>query len=219
MVSILMLTCGRLPELKLCIDSLMPTINSHLVTELIILDNNSGIEVIEFLTELKHDKIDIHFSPENKGVAGGRNYLSKLAKGDYMMFLDSDVIIENQHWLETLLSYLTDQIGIVGQHGCHIRRDWLKLICTEKEGFVHGVTGYCQLFRKEILNFCEVDTNFNTYGSEDTDFSLQIIQSGLKAYIVPCGIKHKWGCTNKTPEQVKKNFEYMANKWKGKVKL
>lgn len=45
-------------------------------------------------------------NPQNSGCGGGRNILTKEATEDWLFFVDNDITIPNQHWLENLKKHI-----------------------------------------------------------------------------------------------------------------
>ena len=57
--------------------------------EVIVIDQNSTDGSIEMI-EQNYPNVNLTKLSENLGVAGGRNYGAKMAKGDYLIFIDDD---------------------------------------------------------------------------------------------------------------------------------
>lgn len=87
------------------------------VIEIIIVDNLSGDNSVEFLTDAFKNEpcVNVIASDENLGFAGGNNIGLKVATGEVVLFLNPDTIVEPgalQALMDTLLS--DDDIGAVG---------------------------------------------------------------------------------------------------------
>jgi glycosyltransferase involved in cell wall biosynthesis len=88
-----------LDVLKLCLASLWA--NTNMPFELMVFDNGSCQEVIDYLLELRRTG-GIHFlvlSSENIGKIGAQNFLFAASRGDYTAYTDSDVYFYNG-WFE-----------------------------------------------------------------------------------------------------------------------
>ncbi len=73
--------------------------------ELIIIDDASSDDTESVVKSIRDDRIIYHKLPENKGAAGARNEGTKLAKGEFIAFHDSDDIWLPEK-LEKQLSYI-----------------------------------------------------------------------------------------------------------------
>ena len=97
MVSILIITYGREEELIETLNNIN-NYNEEII-ELLILDNNDTNKLENYIREIfkENKKIILRYFNEgiNYGVALGRNYLIKKAKGDILITLDDDIEIEN----------------------------------------------------------------------------------------------------------------------------
>lgn len=58
--------------------------------EIIVLNTGNGDHTSEVVKDIKDDRIQLHESTENRGIAAARNQLLRLAKGDYIAWLDAD---------------------------------------------------------------------------------------------------------------------------------
>jgi glycosyltransferase involved in cell wall biosynthesis len=88
--------------IKKCIQSVLDQSYSNF--ELLIIDDGTTDSSIEIAKEFNDNRISI-ISKKNEGVSVARNHGLKLAKGQYIYFLDSDDWIEPQ-----LLEYCVDAI-------------------------------------------------------------------------------------------------------------
>ncbi len=77
--------------------------------EIIVLDNASTDDSVQMLKKLakKHASLKIIESKENTGFSKGNNIASKQAKGSYLLFLNSDIIVQ-ENGIDNLLRYLKD---------------------------------------------------------------------------------------------------------------
>jgi len=121
---------NRCGELLKCIKSILKS--SYSSYEIIIVDNNSSdntVHEINLLNKKLDKKIKLIRSDVNLGAGGGRNLGAKFAKSKYLLFIDSDNIVDRR-MLEFLVYFYdkTDDCGMVGPlmlHGSSGRHIWL----------------------------------------------------------------------------------------------
>ena len=102
---------------KKYLNDCLSSIKTHcqgLMHEIIIWDNASSDNSIEFLEKNFKDDILLYKSNENLGFAGGNNAAAKYAKGKYLFLLNNDTILLNP--LLPLINILEKdkEIGVLG---------------------------------------------------------------------------------------------------------
>lgn len=109
-VSVVIVTCNSLPALTGCLNTLARAI-SNLPSELIVVDNASQDQsVIE--TARRFPKARIISNPVNIGFARACNRGGEAAEGEYLLFLNPDVEVD-----EGAITLLLDEIGTHPQAG------------------------------------------------------------------------------------------------------
>ena len=246
--SIVMLTYNNFDKFQRCIYSISPYFFDPDMKEIIILDNGSDGNLVHILTNLEKgiDKIKVIYSSKNLGVAGGRKILFDKAQGEYIISLDSDVVIQDHKYLLSALvnnlrplpweSPLSSTGGeekeeennfylIGGGGGIHshypsvFTHDVIHIPAREKKNefiSVGEVAGWCQCFRKSLLEKVKMDEIFSPFWGEDTDFCIQINNLGGKMAIFGKGvIQHSFStCRDfSKKEQQDKQWEKVLNKW------
>ena len=149
--------------------------------ELILVDNGESIP-----RDLKkHPWLRIVTPGENLGFGGGNNFGAQQAKGDILLFLNSDVEIHKADWINILLSKY-DENTIVGT----------ELIKDNNYTRVHGkvhwyVNGWCMMMSKKFFESVGgFDLNFGLGWFEDVWICQQALQKGMKLDAIDCGIQH-----------------------------
>jgi len=108
--SVIVPTYNRAFILERCINSILA--QEYVSFEIIVVDDGSTDNTKDVVCQYMDSRIN-YFFQENSGVSVARNQGSKLAKGDYLVFLDSDDYV-NDIWLKdffTLLQHnLTDVV-------------------------------------------------------------------------------------------------------------
>ena len=88
--SIIIPTLNRKSFLKKAVDSVLAQTYTNF--ELIIIDDGSTDETDKLISSYNDTRI-AYMHQENKGVSNARNKGLKLAKGDFIAFLDSDDLV------------------------------------------------------------------------------------------------------------------------------
>lgn len=101
-ISIVVISWNGLDFLKQTVPSLIKAQNES--TELIYVLNGSSDGSREFLKQYE-DKITILENKENLGTSNARNFGAREAKGDYILFLDDDMLVENTDYIKDLQHY------------------------------------------------------------------------------------------------------------------
>ena len=228
-ISIVMLTYNRLEITQKCLNSYLQCLDNEYIDELIIFDNNSNNDLIDFLYEYqgKNNKIKLILSDENLGVCGGRKVLFNEALGDIIVSLDSDAYLIDNIFFDKIIELLYDErFGIVGISGAYIKSwEFGKQEDIndddENEYIVHHIAGCCQAFRKDLFHFgFNLDPYYGKFWCEDTDLSMQSLELKKINYRISQKnyLEHHWGGSGKDYKDLFiKNWDYFSNKWKYRV--
>lgn len=104
-LSIVICTYNRKHFLELCLNSI--TDQTEKLTkekiEVIVIDNNSKDDTKKFINQYQSITPIVYFLEKKQGISYARNTGVKLAKGEYIAFVDDDATI-NEKWLNTLLN-------------------------------------------------------------------------------------------------------------------
>ena len=158
-VSIILITWaetkGRMTLLKKTLNSLRASTN--IPYELIVVDNGPK----EQTTFLKTQKIDKHIiNKVNQGIGKARNQGMEVAEGEYIVFVDNDILFLKSGWLE-------DSIKIIEENPTEkiIVAAWLSLDSIKRRKYRRlcvGKLNECSIFqragpacwvaKKEIIN-------------------------------------------------------------------
>nr|WP_302598824.1 glycosyltransferase [uncultured Cellulosilyticum sp.] len=209
LVSIVILSFEKKEMTVRCIEAIKNTVK--VPHEIILFDNASLPETVSYLKENLKDVpgLTMYFSDKNLGCPGGRRKAIKMAKGDYIINLDNDIIV-TENWLEELIVRAESQEK-VGAVCCKtifpnedvqfnggyytIQDDFIKFylidtglkeqeICTAKWLECDWVPGGATLFKKEIVDRVDYSEGYvNAY--EDNDVALQIDRMGYKLLNCP----------------------------------
>ncbi len=120
-LSVIILSYNTKDITKQCLDALIKSLNvSKLESEIIVLDNASEDSSVEMLKKYESTKtypkpkLVFIYNKKNVGYPKGNNQGIKIAKGKYILLLNSDALIQNIDW-QTLLKYLDNnpQVGVL----------------------------------------------------------------------------------------------------------
>lgn len=195
-----------------CLDSIFSFCPNNKF-EIILVDNNSNDGSIEFLSKKYLGKINLIASKKNLGFSGGNNLGAKSAKGDFLFFLNSDTIVDNDILapIENIFKN-NEKIGIVSPTLINSDRSIQKKACgktpnlkwlilknlkiikeTEDHNSPEWVSGAALVIRKNIFELISGwDENFFMY-LEDTDLCKKTTTAGYKIKIIDTQLIHLGG--------------------------
>jgi GT2 family glycosyltransferase len=221
----MMLTHNRLPQLTKLIGGLESRIARGDI-EFLIFDNGSEIQTVNFVTDLMFTlrgaaKVRVLSNVENIGVAAGRDGLLKQATGEYLIFLDSDVEIIAEDWIERAMEMLEpENVGMVGPAGSFVQ--WTPdgaAFVPAIPGECDVVAGWCQVFKREVLEAgVRLDLGYGMFYEEDSDFCLQIRAAGWDVFTYNnSGLRHMPGQSGAARVANRsQTLSRMRTKWQGK---
>lgn len=190
-----------------CIKALLNQAYRHEDYEVIVVDDGSIDKTVDIIKT--HPVRYIY--QKNHGPATARNNGVKEAKGDIILFTDSDCIA-TPNWIEEMVrsfksldiaavkgAYLTNQkevIARLAQVEFEERFEMLK-----KAESIDMVDTYSAGFRRDIfLQMGGFDTSFPVANNEDTDLSYRMSKEGFKMVFNPDAIVYHL----KHPDSIKK---------------
>jgi len=209
-VSIIIVNFNGKELMKSCLKSLLTT--NYPNFEIIIVDNAStdgSVESIKKLFSPGH-YIEIVENRENLGHAEGCNIGARVAKGRYLVFLDSDTEFRAEDWLRELIRVIeSDESISLAQAKMVLAKDKnsLDYVCTTidalgtwaatyglkedelEENFeILAASSGCCIVRRKVFN--EVggfDPDYFIY-DDDIDLSLRSRLLGYKILLVPSAV-------------------------------
>jgi len=202
LVSIIIVTFNKLNYTKNCLQSIYE--NTTAPFEIIIVDNGSTDDTINYIKSLRKDNIKLIENSENLGFSEGCNIGATAASGEYILFLNNDTIV-CKNWLGLMLEkFLTDSnIGLIGPMtnvACnaqkldpeysdnfdHFSETATKLIINHAGQIIPSrrIIGFCMLMKKSVWDKCgPFDNRFGVGHFEDDDLSLRVERKGFKSII------------------------------------
>jgi len=230
-VSIIVVTFNALDFIKQCFASIKKYTDDY---ELIVVDNGSQANTVKWLK--KQTGLITIFNSENRGFAAGNNQGIKIAKGKYVLLLNSDTVV-TKGWLPRLIRSIeeNDKIGIVGPYSNYAVGDQnnpvfyssLEEIHAFAEGFnrkekeTYHISGFCMLLKRKTLNKVGLfDENFKIANFEDVDYCIRVVRAGFKLKVANCFIHHfgsRSFIANSDRIDLRqvyyKNFKLLTKKW------
>ena len=195
--SIVILTYNNSHLTKNCINSIRKY-TSNDSYELIIVDNNSTDDTVEYLKS--QDDLICIFNEENKGFAGGCNQGIDASSGENILLLNNDIIV-TPNWIDNMVTalYSDSSIGAVGpvtnycsnfqQINLPVTPDmntdeFFSFFNTSNPSKWEErlrLIGFCMLIKKEVVDkIGHLDELFAMGNYEDDDYSLRIRKIGYR---------------------------------------
>jgi len=186
---------------SVCLDSVVKYSKDY---ELIVVDDASPIPVADRRADvfIGHKK--------NKGLSPSWNDGIKIARGDYLVLVNSDIeVCEN--WLKKMKDAFTDDVGVVAPAVEHLPNN-------PQQPPHQWFPGSCFMLKRETIEKVGLfDERFIPFYFEDTDFWVRILKAKLKMVrVFDVFIKHKESFTIKdlsSNEQYQKNYRKFLEKW------
>jgi len=240
--SVIVLTHNALEYTQQCAASLFEHTDPR--HEIIFVDNASGDGTVEWLQELtvREERCRAIYNQENLGYAAGNNIGLARAGGDYMVLLNSDVVV-TEGWLDKLIACAEahPQAGVIGpvtnsitgvQKLPKVGYDQKTLKDLDLFARMHGdtvagqdepalwVVGFCLLIKREVMTrIGGLDERYGLGNFEDTDYCLRNFLAGYQTLIATDCFVHHFGSRSFAAAKVdyrkslETNWEIFKEKW------
>lgn len=229
-VSIIIVTCGKLDYLSRCLDSIRK--QSYKNLEANIINNTYNQELEEMIADV-YPEVSLYSNFQSPYYCPALNFGISKSRGEFVLCLNDDVILDEGFIRNALRGFcVNEKIGIVS--GKLLRSDrktidsaGLFLSCWrtakergygfedrgqfEKEGYFFGVNGAAAFYRKKMLEEIKIgseyfDSDFHIF-YEDLDIAWRAQNSGWRGYYIPSAIAyHIRGGTVRTQEGLDKPY-------------
>ncbi len=168
--------------------------------EIIVVDNGSTDDSIQWLGQQK--EIQLIENEKNRGASAARNQGTRIAKGDYILYMDSDAELRTPGALQRLTNYMETHPDTAGVSGIYysdeeLRELWCWSPCMDWEGN-HDlpasltpktdppVLSTCfVLFRTAALEKTGGFDEFYFYLYEDADLCERLRKEGYRLHVDP----------------------------------
>lgn len=112
LVSIIILNLNGLEVLRKCINSIFNNVKESF--ELIIVDHNSDDGSVDYLKSLNKENLRVIFRDKNYSFSDSNNYAAKNAKGDVFVFMNNDMILQDDVISKIANAIRYSDFGLVG---------------------------------------------------------------------------------------------------------
>ncbi|WP_310378301.1 glycosyltransferase [Flavobacterium sp.] len=171
-----------------CVDSALN--QTYPNTEVIVIDDGSNAETKAVLKKLE-PKITKLLTQENQGQSIARNNGIRIAKGDYILNLDSDDFFESTFCEKAIKKFQEDNaIKIVTCQANRFNKTGTIDIFVPKGGdlnnflFANSALGSCMFKRDDWDNSGGYEEKLPILGFEDWEFYIQILKLGGYACVI-----------------------------------
>ncbi len=211
--SLIILTYNNLNYTRQCLESIYAK-TAYPNFEVIIVDNASTDGTPDYLKNFAatHPNCHLILNPDNRGFSAGNNQGVAACSGDYIVFLNNDIVV-TPGWLFRLLAHLRDPaVGAVGPvtnfagNESRISVDYSDI--QDLDDFSRRYTGehagqafeirmlalFCLATRRSVIeDVGPLDEQFGVGMYEDDDFSLRLRQKGYRILCAEDVYIHHWG--------------------------
>lgn len=166
--------------LRDCLESIVNEIDNS--TEILLIDDGSNDKSDEIYS--KYYKSITIFKNKNHGVSYSRNFGIKKASGKYIMFVDSDDVLEKNWFKEVINEIKNSEFDI-----CYFSK-FIKNKSLKKERVLEETIGFnsnysfssvwSKVYKKEIINKNNLKFNEEIINGEDLLFNLSFILNSEK---------------------------------------
>lgn len=213
-VSIIIPTKDQADYLQSCVESIRAK-TAYPDYEILVVDNGSTQpEALAYLERLKADGVRVLPYPKPFNFSAMCNLAAREASGEYLLLLNNDTAVLQEHWLERMVAYgQRPDVGIVGvklmfpqpptvQHvgvilglGGIAEHPYLGLLGLTEGGYMNralvdqdlsAVTAACLLIRKSVWEEVKgLDEQAFRVSYNDVDLCLKVRERGYKILWTP----------------------------------
>ena len=200
--SVVIPTYDRKPILAKCLLALenQQFGNSVIDYEVIVVDDGSTDGTIEWLAANREDLSHVRsICQSHQGPAAARNLGVEDAKGDTIIFIDSDLVV-TEHFLQAHADALlqayedTDAVFTYGSviNTCNFDNPTSEPYKITDFSAAYFATGNVAIARHWLMEAGLFDNRFQLYGWEDLELGVRLKNLGLKLINCPAAIGYHW---------------------------
>ena len=200
--SVVIPTYDRKPILAKCLLALenQQFGNSVADYEVIVVDDGSTDGTIEWLAANREDLSHVRsICQSHQGPAAARNLGVEDAKGDTIIFIDSDLVV-TEHFLQAHADALlqayedTDAVFTYGSviNTCNFDNPTSEPYKITDFSAAYFATGNVAIARHWLMEAGLFDNRFQLYGWEDLELGVRLKNLGLKLIKCPAAVGYHW---------------------------
>ncbi len=177
--------------LKECLDAIF--VSSFKDFEVIVVSDNSTDNSVQIAKQYQCKIIEL---TKNQGPAFARNSGAQIAKGDILLFIDSDVIIGKRAVIEVANKFSNKEVNVI--QGIYSHEPTYKNLATQYQQsfycyyswhtnikYTSSLITNCFAIRRNIFNEVKgFNTNIKGATSEDEEFGYVLLDKGYKILIL-----------------------------------
>jgi len=226
-ISVVILTLNSINFIKPCLDSIL---NQKVDTvELIVVDNGSNDGTPVFIKE-NYPQVRLIENRLNLGAAKARNQGIETSRGEWILSLDCDVVLNNDFFehINHVLEDLPPEVGLVQPkileseketvYSAGIYVSFLRRFHDigkgqrdrgqfDKNVYIFGACSAAALYSKDMLNGIKQGTSYFDerffFLFEDVDLSWRSQKRNYKTVFCPGAVCHHRGNSSATPEKIR----------------
>jgi glycosyltransferase involved in cell wall biosynthesis len=201
--SVVIPTYNRKPILEKCLKALESQQLTDCITnyEIVLIDDGSTDGTLEWLARAEEFPHVRCFAQSHQGPAAARNLGVKQAKGDTIVFIDSDLVV-TEKFLQAHAEALEkakknsggDRIFTYGWviNTCNFDDPTAEPYKLTDFSAAYFATGNVAIARKWLEEAGLFDTRFQLYGWEDLELGVRLKKLGLKLIKCPAAVGYHW---------------------------
>lgn len=204
-ISVVIPTYNRKPILEKCLQALeKQQLNDDKISnyEVVLVDDGSTDGTLEWLQKNQHNFPHVCcFSQDHLGPAAARNLGVNKAKGDIIIFIDSDLVV-TESFLQCHADALvkgqkksgSDRLFTYGAviNTCNFDHPTSEPYKITDFSAAYFATGNVAIAKKWLDKAGLFDTGFQLYGWEDLELGVRLKQLGLKLIKCPEAVGYHW---------------------------
>ncbi len=204
LISVVIPTYNRLPILRKCLNALENQIFSDEIHnfEIVLVDDGSTDGTVDWLRSNRevypHLRI---FEQSHGGPALGRNLGVEKSKGELIVFIDSDLVVE-RYFLRNHIDSLLVAWKKLGNRNCftygsvintsNFNNPDSERFKLQDLSWAYFATGNVAIDKKVLERSGLFDTSFRLYGWEDLELGERLRSMGVKLIKCPRAIGYHW---------------------------